>query len=348
MRTYWKRFIYGGILKLLGDCCALIGPISISRIVEYIQQNLSVASSLLTIANTTSPLKNVKLSNAINGTDATASITHSDVTSTTAMAAALVLNDAIKTRSNSNVSNYYVPLSAAELSSLSLGQWMSSAQLINENTEIYYPSWPEFVENGWIMALLVLLATLAQGTFSQASTHIANMIGIRLRTSLQVLVYRKTLLISSSCFIAPNSFDCNESNTNQRYIDTENSNGSTAADTHETNYCTNNKTTTSDNSNGNDNYNNDNGNHRTDNERVAAATTAASASPMDDKTNTDSMDTDNKSAQQRFHEQTPIIDTGTITNLMSEDALNVMSFFYICHYVWAIPLKVGSYFFDSC
>jgi hypothetical protein len=36
-------------------------------------------------------------------------------------------------------------------------------------------------------------------------------------------------------------------------------------------------------------------------------------------------------------------DMGTITNLMSEDAYNVMSFFWIGHYVWAIPLKVLRY-----
>ncbi|KAJ9596446.1 hypothetical protein L9F63_012530, partial [Diploptera punctata] len=34
-------------------------------------------------------------------------------------------------------------------------------------------------------------------------------------------------------------------------------------------------------------------------------------------------------------------DMGTITNLMSEDAYNVMSFFWIGHYVWAIPLKIA-------
>lgn len=33
-------------------------------------------------------------------------------------------------------------------------------------------------------------------------------------------------------------------------------------------------------------------------------------------------------------------DMGTITNLMSEDAYNIMSFFWIGHYIWAIPLKV--------
>lgn len=34
-------------------------------------------------------------------------------------------------------------------------------------------------------------------------------------------------------------------------------------------------------------------------------------------------------------------DAGTITNLMSDDAFNVMSFVKIAHYVWAIPLKVN-------
>ena len=33
-------------------------------------------------------------------------------------------------------------------------------------------------------------------------------------------------------------------------------------------------------------------------------------------------------------------DIGTLTNLISEDAYNVMSFFWIGHYTWAIPLKV--------
>lgn len=32
---------------------------------------------------------------------------------------------------------------------------------------------------------------------------------------------------------------------------------------------------------------------------------------------------------------------GSITNLMSDDSLNVMMFFWICHYVWSIPLKVS-------
>nr|CAD7415628.1 unnamed protein product [Timema poppensis] len=36
----------------------------------------------------------------------------------------------------------------------------------------------------------------------------------------------------------------------------------------------------------------------------------------------------------------PGTDMGAITNLMSEDAFNVMSFFWIGHYIWAIPLKI--------
>ncbi|XP_029661257.1 ATP-binding cassette sub-family C member Sur [Formica exsecta] len=35
------------------------------------------------------------------------------------------------------------------------------------------------------------------------------------------------------------------------------------------------------------------------------------------------------------------VDIGTLTNLMSEDAYNVMSFFWIGHYIWAIPLKIA-------
>ncbi|XP_012273062.1 ATP-binding cassette sub-family C member Sur [Orussus abietinus] len=35
-------------------------------------------------------------------------------------------------------------------------------------------------------------------------------------------------------------------------------------------------------------------------------------------------------------------DIGTLTNLMTEDAYNVMSFFWIAHYIWAIPLKIAA------
>lgn len=38
-------------------------------------------------------------------------------------------------------------------------------------------------------------------------------------------------------------------------------------------------------------------------------------------------------------------DIGTLTNLMAEDAYNVMSFFWIGHYTWAIPLKISAIIF---
>lgn len=303
MKAYWKLFVYGGLLKFLGDLAALVGPISISRIVEYIQRNVS-APSLLTATTAIASLAEHAKSNTINGTDALTPITH-NMTS--------AVNDAIKTGSNSN---YDGLLSAAEYRDERVGHMMS-ALLINENTEIYYPSWSEFFENGWIMALLVLISSLAQGSFSQNSTHTVNMIGIRVRSSLQSLVYRKTLLISSSCFISPNLCDESSVHSNSSNVnDNENSNGSISTDAHET-FEINNDT---DDNNG-------------------LATNENSIHAADDKTKADPSDTvDDKSAQQS-HEQ-PAIDTGTITNLMSEDALNVMSFFWIAHYVWAIPLKV--------
>ncbi|XP_020299812.1 ATP-binding cassette sub-family C member Sur [Pseudomyrmex gracilis] len=40
------------------------------------------------------------------------------------------------------------------------------------------------------------------------------------------------------------------------------------------------------------------------------------------------------------HHQRQSADIGTLTNLMAEDAYNVMSFFWIGHYIWAIPFKI--------
>ncbi|XP_051156850.1 ATP-binding cassette sub-family C member Sur-like isoform X2 [Leptopilina boulardi] len=38
-------------------------------------------------------------------------------------------------------------------------------------------------------------------------------------------------------------------------------------------------------------------------------------------------------------------DIGTLTNLMAEDAYNVMGFFWIGHYIWAIPVKISAIIF---
>jgi ABC-type multidrug transport system fused ATPase/permease subunit len=57
---------------------------------------------------------------------------------------------------------------------------------------------------------------------------------------------------------------------------------------------------------------------------------AATARCKDEKTESE------KETEEEMCDVSP----GTITNLMSEDSLNVMSFFWIAHYVWSIPLKV--------
>uniref|UniRef100_A0A8D9AUF0 ATP-binding cassette sub-family C member 8 n=7 Tax=Cacopsylla melanoneura TaxID=428564 RepID=A0A8D9AUF0_9HEMI len=55
----------------------------------------------------------------------------------------------------------------------------------------------EFLSNGYVMAVIVFISSIAQGSFSQASTHILNVEGIRLKTALQVMVYTKMLRLSS-------------------------------------------------------------------------------------------------------------------------------------------------------
>ncbi|XP_018345324.1 PREDICTED: ATP-binding cassette sub-family C member Sur [Trachymyrmex septentrionalis] len=47
--------------------------------------------------------------------------------------------------------------------------------------------------------------------------------------------------------------------------------------------------------------------------------------------------------EQHCHQQAA--DVGTVTNLMAEDAYNVMSFFWIVHYIWAVPLKITAIIF---
>lgn len=53
----------------------------------------------------------------------------------------------------------------------------------------HYLTLQEFISNGYVMSIVVLISALAQGSFSQASTHILNVEGIRLKTALQVWMY---------------------------------------------------------------------------------------------------------------------------------------------------------------
>lgn len=50
----------------------------------------------------------------------------------------------------------------------------------------YYITLQEFLSNGFVMSVIVLVGGIAQATLSQASTHILNVEGIRLKTALQV------------------------------------------------------------------------------------------------------------------------------------------------------------------
>lgn len=192
-------FVVSGIFKLFGDLCGLVGPLSISYIVAFI--NLQISSGATTTTKAAGDAGAVRLNstriNEAGNDDATA--------------------------------------------------------LIN------YPSWSEFTDNGWIMSCIVLIAFLLQGTFSQASTNLINMEGIKIKNALQGIIYRKTLSLSASCFYS-----------------------------------------------------------------TSRAAGAAGGSEKEKEKNDDC----------------DLNDPGTITNLMSEDSLNIMTFFWICHYVWSIPLKV--------
>lgn len=198
-------FIVSGVFKLLGDLSGLVGPLSISYIVGFINLQLS-----------TEPQHQPAYQPARNASGAVD----------------------IGSRVNSSSFPNATTAKASEM------------LLIN------YPDWSEFIGNGWIMSCIVLIAFLLQGTFSQASTNLINMEGIKIKNALQGLIYRKTLSLSASCF----------------YV---------------------------------------------------MGRKADAADEADD----DDYDLNNP---------------GTITNLMSEDCLNVMTFFWICHYVWSIPLKVES------
>ncbi|XP_059617752.1 ATP-binding cassette sub-family C member Sur [Phlebotomus argentipes] len=129
---------------------------------------------------------------------------------------------------------------------------------VSVSDDIHFVTWRDLVTNGWFVAVVLLLASLAQGTLSQSSTHVISMVGIHLKAAIQGLIYRKTLSLSPACF---------------RHAD------STAAP-----------------------------------------------------------DPEEHAADGEAHSET---DAGSITNLMTEDAENIMSFFWIIHYVWSIPLKIS-------
>ncbi|XP_053691966.1 ATP-binding cassette sub-family C member Sur [Sabethes cyaneus] len=359
----WQMFLAGGVFKLMGDLCALVGPLCISNIVDYIAKPLTAPSVRMASGDTR------------NG-------------------------------SADDGGAVIPPYDNAPFEYNLRNQSISTP---NDGTSRLGPlTWTELLANGWFVALLVLVSSVAQGTFSQASTHIMDMEGIKLKNALQGLVYRKTLLLSSSgpqmrptqqkCRLDGKSTtrgnsECTDQKTNDSCCDGSETNRRPAeigVSDHRSRPLP-----------GKVNFNV---------ERMADVTAVAkpkttSQYPLQNseekiKHKIATIDSDD---QQQFasgqaevnchppygsqagaaaatvdgedgEKQAKVIaagsaseaigngnrrcaartdgmeqqvggnaaaDAGTITNLMSDDAFNVMSFVKIAHYVWAIPLKIG-------
>ncbi|XP_026844009.1 ATP-binding cassette sub-family C member Sur [Drosophila persimilis] len=228
IKNSWRMFALGGILKLAGDLFALIGPLAIQQIVQYIEELYATA---------TNPSKQW------------------------------------------NAKDEGQPLMLAfNVSDIHIGQ-----------VRVYYATWSELLTNGWSIAWIVLLAAITQGALSQASTHILNMTGIWIKTSLQGLIYRKTLLLNATS-------GCSANNS------------------------------------------------------IRQTPLSSTSTPVKTKKNNakDKMNTDSTSKEEPpeghagyMSDLNPSNDIGSITNHMTEDTLNIMQFFWIAHYAWAIPFKIS-------
>ena len=70
--------------------------------------------------------------------------------------------------------------------------------------QVHFINWSDLVSNGWIIAIVALMASIIQSTFSQASTHLVAMEGLHVRSALQVFIYQKVLKLpnfASKCHI---------------------------------------------------------------------------------------------------------------------------------------------------
>ncbi|XP_050319801.1 LOW QUALITY PROTEIN: ATP-binding cassette sub-family C member Sur [Bactrocera neohumeralis] len=399
LRSSWRMFTLGGLLKLCGDLCALIGPLAIQQIVQYIESMYSTTYASWLHSNNNNnngannpnstindspytPGRALRSSVGNHSYDSSEIVRNRSITPggiqnlysdhrnntsnsssssrfgnfhdssrirlqaaatnwiSNALAAALTNTNTYSTsgssgsgngNGNNNYNMHYISGPSAEAAmitepSRALSVGLSS--IINTSTDdnnqmlnagidyndaqvqIYYPNWLDLVSNGWAIAWLVLLAALAQGAFSQASTHVLNMTGIRIKTSLQGLIYRKTLLLNSSVgqSAAGGVVGYNEASaagvgagggvdvTKGKYLKTQ-ANGAV---------------------------------------NIATAEEGRAGGKADV-----AADNAKNNGAEKAADASGLSDVGAITNLMSEDALNVMSFFWIAHYVWAIPLKIG-------
>ncbi|XP_073995302.1 sulfonylurea receptor isoform X2 [Rhodnius prolixus] len=67
-----------------------------------------------------------------------------------------------------------------------------------EQSQGYSVTVKDFLSNGYIMTAIIFISAVAQGSFSQASTHLVTVEGIRLKTALQGIIYGKALKLSLS------------------------------------------------------------------------------------------------------------------------------------------------------
>lgn len=147
----WRMFAAGGFFKLLGDLCALVGPLCISNIVDYIAKPVTSSSKLA--GNTGRP--------------------------------------------GEEGESHVIPWDDTGPGGFNLGNQSSTGgDPVGYRIMVRPLTWSELLANGWFVALVVLVSALAQGTFSQASTHIMDMEGLRLKNALQGMIYRKALLLS--------------------------------------------------------------------------------------------------------------------------------------------------------
>ncbi|XP_029846376.2 ATP-binding cassette sub-family C member Sur isoform X1 [Ixodes scapularis] len=112
LKTYWKTAMTGGLIKVIGDVVGLVGPLSISLILEFVEE---------------------------------------------------------KTAKDGALDEPVDP----------------------------YPTAGEILSNGYIISVVILVATFMQSTCSNNFNHMAIMESVHVRSALQSLVYRKSLRIAS-------------------------------------------------------------------------------------------------------------------------------------------------------
>ncbi|XP_050078932.1 ATP-binding cassette sub-family C member Sur [Anopheles maculipalpis] len=354
LRNGWRMFLLGGLLKLAGDLCALVGPLCISNIVDYIAAQSMVAGV---------------------GETSAASLISSNET--------VRWNSPNPSHTGFSKSNQSPVVTAGGLEEN--GDGADGSRPI-EGLETLALTWTSLFANGWIVCVLVLVASLAQGTLSQASTHLMDEEGIRLKNALQGLVYRKTLLLSSSCFHAVEKLPARteaptagvdqpqqskprrksdeqgerhhrrespsvENNVNRRAAD------ATELDAEVIEHKTAVANSANDDVAGSDEQRptpnattptNVNRFHQFSDRRSTWEGNAAERLICDAQSGEEPPTSGPTAAAEAANDRDRgrngpnfAHDAGTITNLMSDDAFNVMAFVKMVHYVWAIPLKIA-------